>query len=332
MALLFMDGFDAGDMALKGWSPTAQCVTGTSPATRFGTGRWGGVANGFSAISVPASAQIFAGFSMANTYYDSSVRSFIYILTDNKATTQLSLGMTNTGLVLYRGWVGATVIGQYNFNLSQNVFYNIEISATIDPTAGNVVVRLNGVNVINFTGNTKAGGTSTNIDGFGLGANGGITAPFDDLYICNSTGSAPNNTFLGDVRVQTLVPNSAGSSTQFTPSTGANYTTVDELPYSASDYVQDSVSGHRDTYNMTDLASIGTIYGVQNNVIAKKTDAAAISLKPALKSGASVYYGATVPLATNDMTLVDTRAVDPSTSAPWTLTNLNALEAGFEVV
>jgi hypothetical protein len=85
-------------------------------------------------------------------------------------------------------------------------------------------------------------------------------------------------------------------------------------------------------YALGDLASVGTIYGVQNNVIAKKTDASAISLKPAIKSGATVYYGSSVSLATSDITLKDLREVDPSTSAQWTLTNVNALEAGFEVV
>jgi len=332
MALLYIDGFDAGDMAQKGWSPTGQIVTGTSPATRFGTGRWGGVNNGFTKMAFPAAAQIFAGFSMANTYNDGSIRPFIYLTGDNGVVVHLSLGLTNSSLILYRGWIGATVIGQHNFSVAPNTFYNFEISATIHATTGTATVRMNGVNVITFTGNTKAGGTLDTIDGFGIGANGGMTCVVDDLYICDSTGPAPNNTFLGDVRVQTIVPNGAGSSTQFTPSSGANYTTVDELPYSASDHVQGDTSGLRDTYTLSDLPSVGAIYGVQNNVVAKKTDASSISLRPAIKSGASVYYGSPVSLGTADVTLKDLRAVDPNTSAPWTLPDVNSLEAGFEVV
>jgi hypothetical protein len=332
MALLFMDGFDAGDMGLKGWTPGNACVTGTSPTPRFGTGRWGGVNNGIVKMLIPASAQIFAGFSMANTYNDGAVRPYISLYGDGGTTAHLTVGLTNSALILYRGGAGATIIGQYNFNVIANVFYNIEIGATINATTGTVTVRMNGVNVITFTGNTKNGGTNTTIDAFVIGANGGMTNVIDDLYICDNTGSAPNNTFLGDVRIQTVVPSGAGSSTQFTPSTGANYTTVDELPYSATDYVQDAVSGHRDTYAMGDLPSVGTIYGVQNNVVAKKTDASAISLKPAIKSGASVYYGGTTSLPVSDITLTDLRSVDPNTSAAWTLGSVNALEAGFEVV
>ena len=128
-----------------------------------------------------------------------------------------------------------------------------------------------------------------------------------------------------------MSPNGAGSSTQFTPSSGANYTTVDELPYSTTDYVQDTTSGHRDTYTFSDVGSTTTIFGVQNSIIAKKTDVSSISLKPAVKSGATVYYGTTTALTTADSIIRNIHIVDPNTSAAWTQSGVNALEAGFEV-
>jgi hypothetical protein len=331
MALLFMDGFDGGDMTIKGWAPNVNTSTGNNPATRFGTGRWGGVNSTITRIAFPAATKIFTGFSMANTYNDTAIRPYIFLCGDAGATTHLSLGMTNNGIYLYRGAL-ATLIGQYNFGVTTNIFYNFEISATINDTTGNVVVRMNGITVISYTGDTKNAGTNSTIDAFGLGANGGMTAIIDDLYICDDSGAAPYNTFLGDVRVQTLVPNGAGSSTQFTPSTGANYTTVDELPYSSTDYVYSNTSGQRDTYTVSDLTGTPTIYAVQNNVVAKRSDAGAISLRPAIKSGASVYYGTTVALGTSDGTLTDLRTLDPNTSSTWTVSGVNALESGFEVV
>jgi hypothetical protein len=138
---------------------------------------------------------------------------------------------------------------------------------------------------------------------------------------------------LGDVRVYSLSPTGAGSSTQFTPSSGANYTTVDELPYSATDYVTSGTSGNRDTYAVADIpATAGTVFAVQSNVIAKKTDAAPISLKSALRSGASVYYGSPVSLGASDGAVTDLYTADPATSTSWTISGVNALEAGFEVV
>jgi hypothetical protein len=107
---------------------------------------------------------------------------------------------------------------------------------------------------------------------------------------------------------------------------------VDELPYSATDYVTSGTTGNRDTYTLTDLpATVGTIFAVQNNVIAKKTDATNIALKPAVRSGGTVYYGTATNLSTSDATLMDLRTADPATAVSWTATNVNALEAGFEV-
>ena len=333
MALLFMDGFDAGDMSVKGWSPGSSCLTGnSSPTPRFGTGRWGGVNNTAVKLPIPATTQIFCGFSMANTYNDGVVRPYISLLGDTGSTTHLTLGLTNSAVVLYRGGPGSTLLGQYSINVLTNAFYNLEISATINSTTGTAVVRLNGTTIINFTGNTKNGGTNTTIDSFLLGANGGLTAVIDDLYICDSTVSAPYNKFLGDVRIYALSPSGAGSSTQFTPSSGANYTAVDELPYSATDYVSSGTTGFRDTYAFADLpATVGTVYAVQNNIIAKRTDAAFISLKSAIKSGASVYYGTPINLGTSDGMIQDLRVTDPATSVSWTATGVNSLEAGFEV-
>jgi hypothetical protein len=193
-------------------------------------------------------------------------------------------------------------------------------------------VRINGVEVINFTGDTRNGGTSTNIDMVTVArpASGG-NSRFDDFYICDTVGSAPHNTFLGELRINTLVPIAAGSDTGFTPSTGANYTTVDELPYSATDYVSAITPGTRDLYTMSDVAGSYTVLGVQNNVIAKKTDAGAISIKPAIKSGGTIYYGSPTVLQTADKTITDPRAVNPATSSAWSVGSVNSLESGMEI-
>ncbi len=330
MALLYMDGFDAGDVSTK-WRNGSG--SGTSPATRFGTGRWAQPPNSSIMnydMSAPSS-QVFAGVAMTASNIDTNVRSYMSFYGDGGATQHLTVGIRTNGIVLSRGGVGSTTLGTYTFSCPSNAWQYIELGATINDTTGTAIVRLNGVEVINYTGDTKNGGSATTIDSIGLGMNGTPGSKFDDFYLCDSSGASPYNTFLGDVRVQTLVPNGAGSSTQFTPSSGANYTTVDELPYSSSDYVSSTTTGNRDTYALQDLSGSPTIFGVQNNVIAKKTDSGTMALKPAIKSGASVYYGSAVPLASYDIVLSDTRSLDPNTSSAWTVSGVNSLESGFEV-
>lgn len=325
MALLFFDGFEAGDSRLK-WRSSAT-NTLASPG-RFGTGSYLVVSSGgyIAQDLVPGVSKVFVGAALGCTLVDGGTRVRISLYGDG--IEHLYVALNNNGLVLYRG---GTLIGSYTTTFLASQLYYIEISATIADSGGTCVVRYNGQTVINFTGDTRNGGSTTVVDSVMIVANGGVSPHVDDFYICDDTGSAPHNNFLGDIRVQTIVPNAAGSSTQFTPSSGANYTTVDELPYSTSDYVSSSTSGHRDTYALSNIGATSTIYGLQNNIIAKKTDAAALSLKSALKSGATLSYGSSTVLSANDALVRDLRTQDPDTSAAWTDSGVNALEAGFEV-
>lgn len=333
MALLFMDGFDAGDYSLK-FDQTTTSLIGTSTTTRFSVGRSLtmnksiGNSGGYARKFITPSNVVVFGFAFRTAQL---TQNFCQVYGDNGLTSHINFKLQSNGaLLVYRG--GTNIATSVAGLIGINNWYYMEYKISIDDVAGQVIVRLDGQTIVNFTGDTKNGGTANTVDTVELNASGSDSAEFiDDFYICNDTGTAPYNDFLGDVRVQTLVPDGAGSSTQFTPSAGANYTTVDELPYSATDYVSSTTVGNRDTYSVTDLTGSPTIYGIQNNVIAKKTDAGLISIKPAIKSGASVYYGGTTVLNASDKTITDTRSIDPNTSTGWTASGVNALESGFEV-
>ncbi len=332
MALLFMDGFDAGDAGPK-WTSSSGGSSNTD--TRFSTGRsWYMATSGDNVTrTIPASSQLFIGLALKFGTTPSGSARFLDIRSDTGTTTHLSLQFSSsTTLDILRG--PSTVITSASVGAPLAWGAYIEVSATIADSGGTCVVKVNGTTVINFTGDTRNAGTSTNIDAISLGKFTGFTPALfiDDLYLCDSTGSAPHNTFLGDVRVHTLVPNAAGSLTQMTPSSGANYTTVDELPYSTADYVS-GTSGQTDLYATSDLpGGAGTIYGVQTNAMVKKTDAGNISGKTAIKSGSTTYYGTTTATGTSDTTITDTRQVDPNTSTAWTSSGVNAIEIGIGAV
>jgi hypothetical protein len=329
MALLFMDGFDIGDPVQKGWYPFSGSLSATA-TTRFGTGRSMHTTNvsGLALKAITPQAHVFVGFafSFRNTTV-ATTDAFFALCTDGSATQHVRLQFVNMmTLGLYRG---STLLQSYALNFSVGTWNYFEIEATIDDTVGTCTVRLNGAQIFNFTGDTRNGGTSTLIDTVGVG---GYDRDIDDVYICDDTGPAPYNTFLGEMRIYSLSPTGAGSSTQWTPDSGSNYARVNEVPYSAANYVQSTTSGQRDTYTMADLpASAGNVLAVQNNTIAKRTDATLISVKPAIKSGASIYYGSAVALTTSDATLTDLRTIDPDTLSGWTVSGVNALEGGFEV-
>lgn len=339
MALLYMDGFDAGDFLLK-YNYGNSAGFSSSATTRFTSGRSLYKAPNNSGTlykSIPSSASIIVGFAAHyNTNFASFPAVFAAVAGDGGATAHIHVatGDTSGTIEVSRGYSGSRTV-LFTTMVPVNTWNYYELRVKVADAGGYADLKVNGAVVGTFSGDTKNGGTSTNIDNvivFGSGNNTGINVYWDDFYIIDETGSAPYNTYLGDVRVQTLVPNAAGNSTQFTPSIGANYTTVDELPYSATDYVASNAPATRDTYTMADLpASTATIFGVQTNVVAKKTDAGAIGVKPVTRTGGTNYYGFTTTLSSSDVTLTDIRAVDPNTSVAWTAGGVNGMKAGMEV-
>lgn len=333
MALIFFDGFDAGDYGIGKWSSHTNGTNTTT--TRYGVGRAGSHTNtGNFTESFTAVSQVFVGFAYAHTAQHAA--DFLSLHGDSGATSHLTLRWSSAGtLALYRG--GSTLLATASSSVTDPLFgsgawHYIEVSATIADSGGTCVVKCDGVTLINFTGDTKNAGTNTTIDTVKL-LRSVTQTYFDDVYILDATGSAPHNSFLGEIRVYTLSPSGAGASTQWTPSTGSNYATVDELPYSASDNVQSSVSGNRDTYAMGNLPSnVGTIYALQTCLVAKKSDAGAMSVKVVDRPGSTNYASSAVALGTADSTVIGpTRTTNPDTSAAWTASDVNALEAGVEV-
>jgi hypothetical protein len=326
MALLFVDGFDAGDIAAK-WSVSSGSWS-YSASTRFSTGGAASVSGlGTTLKSFTASAQVFVGMAL---FVSNLSNRILFTFRGDAGVTAHTRLMVSTDGILYLQRGGTTVATSAAGALNQSVWTYIELSTTIADAGGTVTVKSNGTTVINFTGDTRNGGASTNLDSIFIGESTSIS--YDDLYICNSVGSAPYNTFLGDIRIHSLMPNGAGSLTQMTPSSGANYTTVDELPYSATDYVRGS-AGQVDLYTAADLpAGVGTIFGVQANAIVKKSDAGNLSGRTVIKSGTTTSNGTSISLGTTDTTITDTRSLNPDTSLAWTSGDVNGIEVGMEAV
>lgn len=361
MTLLYMDGFDLSDTLMR-WAAatvggnTNDIVFTTSP--RLGTGKCvtiNPVTGNSSTLSLlrafTPSAQVYIGAAIqAGLEYDTNSQNMtgnlFGLYTDSGASGQLYLRRMNTNAInLYRGdptngiygTPSGTLIASSAAGVLDGNWRYVEIAATIHPTSGSVTVRVDGTTVLTFSGNTKNTGTSNNIDAvkFRTGrylSNPNCIISVDDLYICDGLGTV-NNAFLGDVRIQSMLPNAAGSSTQLTPTGSANnYANAGEAPYNDATYNASATVGQRDTYALADLvAGTGGIKAVQSVAHMQKSDSGTANAKIALKSGASVYYDTTVTLATTSTVYTQVRETDPATSAAWTVAAANALEAGMEV-
>lgn len=351
MAVIFMDGFDTGE-TLNRWVLAGTNIGDIThiSGTRFGTGKAVKMLRvplastcsitrmlaGISTIYVGAAIKVVWG--VYSTY--TPTPNLFGLFSDNGVTGHLYIRrMTNDALALYRGdpmqgnygapsgsLLATTQAGVFDGN-----WHYIEMSATLNDTTGHVIVRIDGTQVIDFTGDTRNGGTSTNIDSVCFKTGQYVSGQcdeidIDDFYI-NDSG------FLGDVRVHTLMPSADTAAADFAPTGSAShFANVSENPDSAATYNASATVGHKDLYAMADLpASVATIHAVQANNKAWKTDAGVIRLKNVIKSGANTASGDVVSLGTSAAINSSLFATDPATSAAWTTTGVNGVEAGVEV-
>lgn len=219
----------------------------------------------------------------------------------------------------------------------------IEIKFVLDTSSGSVELRINGETVVDVssidtvTGNPSGGAEIGAILLFG---GGGSTSDidhnrvYDDWYVCDTTGS-DNNDFLGPVKVETLFPDTAGDSTDFTPNSGTNVSRVDEVVVDdATSYNASSTATDLDLFNMDNLVLIDSdVFGVQLDVNAGATEATPMTLVPTVKS--STTEGAGDDHVIVDDTLYGTYysvfEQDPNATAAWTVATINAMQCGYEV-
>ncbi len=331
MALIRFDGFGlSSSFPAGGWTQGSGTVQTASP--RFAGRRYAQVASSANSYySFAAAAEIYLGFAG----YWAGTNGRLDIMGDSGATAHLTLHLSSSGtLQLRRGGTAATLLGEtvatYN-----DAWHFIEIRATINDSTGVCQVRIDGSTspAIDYSGDTKNGGTNTTIDRVrwaSAGANS--TVRWTDLYLLNTSGDAPLNTWLGDRRVDALAPSGAGNSTGWTPSAGNNWDCVEEVPESTAESVSATDSGTTDLYALGDMdATVTSVLAVKAQIYGQKSDAGASSVIPVLRTGGSNYDGDAVALSTSWGKADQTWTVNPGTSEAWTRSQVDALEAGVKV-
>lgn len=333
MALLYLDSMDhyaTADLTEK-WA----AASGATIAAGAGRRSTAGLRLASSAAEVqsrgfaPADATAIVGVACKV----SGLVNAALVQIRSGSTVQCTLAINSTGFAqVWRGTTSGTLLGTASTGaVAANVYFHIEIKAAIHPSAGTAVVRVNGVQVLSLSGvNTAASGTAA-WDNLYLWHNFiSFTADYDDLYVADGSGAAPWNGLLGDCRVDALVPTGAGAVTQWTPSTGANYAAVDEIPPNDdTDYVTAASTALVDTYALPDAPVAGAvILGVQHTLNAKKTDAGTCSIAAVVRSGGTNYPSAAVALSTAYAYTLVMQGVSPVSGVAWTEAEFNGAEFG----
>jgi hypothetical protein len=291
-------------------------------------------------LTLDAQATWIVGFAFKFSVLPGGTQRAILTFFDT-AVQHVFFALKTDGTIEARMGAGAgTLLGTSTNVFATNTFYYLEFKVTISDTVGVVALRVNGVvdATLNLTGQDtrNAGNSTANVITYGLNSSTASTIDMDDMYILDGTvGDAdqPNNDFLGDVRVEALLPSGAGNYAQFTPSAGSNYQNVDDAaPDGDTTYNSSATTNQLDTFAMGNLATAtGVVHGVELINSARKTDAGSSILAPVLRISATDYVGADDSLGTGYTYQSDqTYDVSPATGLPFTISEVNAFEVGYK--
>jgi len=336
MSLLFIDGMDHYSSAQIGSKWSSSGLTYSTTGGRFGGGALlSGTGNFLTQAikDITQSGTFIIGFAYKTSgFADKSVVRFY-----DGVSLQCELCTNGLGRWIIK--CGGSQVGTASVTvLTPGVWNFIEWKVTITSSTGanQCVVRMNNVEILNLTGiSTKtSANTTANLLGFGDTSFSSATMTFDDLYICNNSGSV-NNDFLGDCRIETLYPNGAGNYTDFGLNGAAtNWQAVSEARADdVTSYVASDVPGDIDTYTFTNPAgTLATVYGIQPVLRGRKDNAGARTFANVLRIGGTDYTGVAFSLSTDYLFYCEVIENNPDTVAPWTSSDIIALESGVTVV
>lgn len=212
-----------------------------------------------------------------------------------------------------------------------DTWHHIEFYVYIADSGGRGVMKINGVTVIDYTGDTKPG-TPSNVYILYLYGGTSVAHYTDDIIINDDGGSAPDNTYPGRVRLFPLRPSGAGSYTQWDASAGSNYDCVNEVPASSSDYVYTTVDNEIDSYALDNLSGLPSGATFKSVIVVAEAllDSGSKKLALGVRSGSTDSFGSDKTIGVSYLPYYERFTTDPADSNPWTESDINALEVAIK--
>lgn len=271
------------------------------------------------ALYFPATALAGAGSGIATIRYQAA------------AGRQFSVGVNSAGAVMVGNGTTLTLATSAAGVITGKAYHYWEVELFVHDTLGTVKVLIDGVAVINLTnvdtrGRAEAATvTSLSFTQAGMGVGG---FRIDDAYLKDDLPA------LGPQRIETLRPESDVSAA-WTPNSGANnYSRVsDSVSDGDTTYVTSATATTRDRYGLTNLSDTpSSIAAVAAVMIARMTDAGPRTVRVGLHSGSADSWSAAQAMTSSYVARQVVVEKDPATSAAWTPSGVNALQAQIEVV
>ena len=314
MARIFIDGFESGKTSL--WDVN----NGSILAAKSGM-------SGTYCLKLNHTQISWRSLSSASSYYFackiqySAAYGATFISFKFNDDTQILLGLSSSNLQIKRG---STVLATGTTTLQVNTTYLIEIYFSIANAGGRFVVKLNGLTEIDFTGDTQELG-GDQVNKLYLESMHNANTFYDDIVVDDSD-------WISDTKIEALIPTGAGTTTQWLPSAGANWETVDEIPASDADYNSVNAVDQIDTFATGDMAGdVGSVKCLQVQARASKDGTPTpLNFDLAVRSGGTDYFSADHEVPTEFADFSKLWEKNPNGDVAWTETSVNAMEIGYK--
>jgi hypothetical protein len=323
MARLFTEGFEMGDLLF--WSTLNGGTILTTPV------RSGSYACYLSNCvrNVPNLSEFYLRFGYHSDAYELTTPRLQW---RNSSTVVGNLRTINNVLVAQTS--SGTTVATGVTTLVDNIWYVIEIYIKIADSGGRIVVKLDGVTEIDFTGDTKPS-TQTYIDNLNFPNLTGADSNIDDLALNDTTGTV-DNSWCGDGHVIKKIVAGNGLVSQLTNSAGNqdnNYSFVDDYPSDGdTSYVETSTLNAYDLYAL-ELFDVTGITINRAYVEARSRDTVAVGglLALGIRTSSSQYWSTDKSLLTTYTAIKGPEyLLNPLTALPWTISEISDLQIGVK--
>ena len=338
MTMRFVDGFDHYDVTLEKWDVqtggtfVAEIVQSegrfTPGALRIGGNSFDGNLIKF----IPDGDEYIAGFAMkfpVDCLFDLQFKT----VSSGSLVGSMTVNPPDITLKDASGSVVATALGA----VTAGPWKFLEFRCKQHPTLGEVELRESGITIASATGLNTGSVAISEVNWNSAPTSDDIFV--DDLYVLDTTGSAPQNTFLGDTRVTVLRPKANGTNNNFTPTGAANnFQAVDEtLSDQDATFVEAGQLGAKEDYDNQAFSDLGlapgTIFAVQVVNSTKKTDAGRLDYRDKMVVAGTSFDNGTDVISTSGTYKMTTfvRDTDPSDDGAWTEAKVAAVGSGIEI-
>lgn len=342
MALLWADGFDHyGSNAARLLDRVYSEINGVTlstakPRTGAYAARIQVVANnsGLRRVLPAETEKLGFGFPFNISALPTDTRSLSLGQVLSKTNAPLfTISVMPTGAVIVRqgGWQGDIVAESGAEVVMPESYQHFECSLD----EANLEIRINSVTVINMTDLVLSAPAAQIMLGgsYGfpkIGATS-IIMDIDDVFARDGSGATVNS-WVGDKKAYTRMPDEDGPAQDWTPSTGTTaWQILDNVPPVDTQYLTATDVGDQVEVGFAafpdEIVSISAIYLAARTW---KTDAGSAKVSIDMVSGGDATDSVSIPVTNAPVWYGRPFDVDPETSMPWTIPSINAATARLE--